>query len=78
MKNVIYDIVGKRIKGVIAKEGPGPSHQLFLVFDDDTYLEFYAYSEIFSCGELSHGGADGVRQYMSTSHKIVNEHVLEG
>lgn len=43
MKPGYRKIVGKRITGLVAKEGRIP-RQLFLLFDDDTYLEFYGES----------------------------------
>lgn len=43
MESKLTRILGKRIKAVVHAgcTGPGPHNQLFLVFDDDTYYEFY-------------------------------------
>jgi hypothetical protein len=39
----LKQIVGKTIAGIVTHEGAGagPRHQLFLIFTDNTYLEFY-------------------------------------
>lgn len=62
-------ILGKTISGVIIKKGErsSPSMQLFLLFDDNTYFEFWSwgdYSGLSAAGGLDRGGAEEVRRYM--------------
>ncbi|HEY9785227.1 MAG TPA: hypothetical protein V6D17_07485 [Candidatus Obscuribacterales bacterium] len=50
-------IVGKRISRVIVAEGAAaPKYQLFLLFDDNTYFEMYADSELKFSGSTYEGG----------------------
>jgi hypothetical protein len=77
MKSGVKDIVGKRIIGVVVKSlerGNAANDQVFLIFDDNTYFEFYG---DFSCtSAVDRGGIDEVRRYMSSSYKIDLEHYL--
>ena len=42
LREEISEIVGKRIKGLVAKkQRETPRTQLFLMFDDGTYIELY-------------------------------------
>ena len=42
-KAAVETIIGKTVKHVVVKEGSTPPQsQVFLVFTDDTYYEFYA------------------------------------
>lgn len=75
-------IVGKTISGVIIKRGDtrrgSPSHQLFLIFDDDTSYEFWVsgeYSELKGAAGLDKGGVEAVRNYMP-GMKIIFEKLL--
>ncbi|MDH4227154.1 MAG: hypothetical protein OEV59_05310 [Deltaproteobacteria bacterium] len=67
-------IVGKKISGIIAKAGERPpAKQVFLLFDDGTYFEFYG-DDINSTKSTSSGGVKEVREYMSThDRKIIYE-----
>ncbi len=40
---ILKHIIGKTIDGIVIQEnqGAGPLYQLFIVFTDNTYLEFY-------------------------------------
>lgn len=66
MKTAVYGILGKTIKAVIMKERQdAPRAQLFLVFSDDTYYEFYcAGNWISATGGVDSGGIEAVRRYM--------------
>jgi hypothetical protein len=65
MKSAAGRIVGKTIAGIIVKKGNGPPRsQVFLLFDDDTYYEFYADAKISGAGGVDQGGPDAVRAYM--------------
>ena len=44
IRDAAQEIVGKTIAGFIVKEGKHPKEQVYLVFDDDTYFEFFAAS----------------------------------
>jgi hypothetical protein len=65
-------LLGQRIVGAMLKEGEGPASQLFLIFKDGTYTEFYADDRIrMSAGWP--GGAKRARAYMASTHKITHE-----
>jgi hypothetical protein len=42
-KETLQDVIGKTIRSIVFRSGRHvhPETQLFLVFEDDTYLEFY-------------------------------------
>lgn len=63
MKSGPRDIIGKTIAQVIvAKNDRDPRQQVFIVFDDDTWFEFYGAS--FNCaGGVSRGTAADARDY---------------
>lgn len=77
MNEMIKKIVGKRIHGVVVKEGHGPASQVFLVFDDDTHYELYAETEIHGIKGIDTGGMDTVRAYMAPRNTIILEHAAE-
>lgn len=78
MKGAFDQIVGKRIKGVVAKQSSRPpENQLFLLFSDDTYFEVYGQS-MCGCNGIDRGGLETVRNYMvSPERKITLESVDE-
>ncbi len=47
---------GKTIAHVIIKEGTSPRAQVFLVFTDSTYYEFYSESPINGSSDIDVGG----------------------
>ena len=57
MKPGLGDIVGKTIFSIVVADcKSGPRHQVFLVFSDGTYFEFYG--ESFNCNDgVCHGDA---------------------
>jgi hypothetical protein len=57
---VLPRLVGKTISHVVLKEGKGPRAQLFLVFADGTYYEFYADSSIDGAAGIDRGGLSTV------------------
>lgn len=64
MKSGISEIVGKTIKGVVVntRNRNTPREQVFLIFDDGTYFEFYG--KEFSCaGGVDKGGAGEALRY---------------
>ncbi len=68
MKNGLKDIVGRRIRQVVvaSNDGPGPGQQVFFIFDDGTYFEFYG--EDFNCTAcVDRGGASEV---MIHAHRV--------
>ncbi len=65
LKDALPELLGKRICGAVVKQGDrSPRMQLFLVFDDDTYYEFYTDSVIHGTGGVDSGDIEYVRQYM--------------
>lgn len=56
-KESLKEVIGKTIRSVIFRSGldANPETQLFLVFEDDTYFEFYG-QEIGCVRSLSEGG----------------------
>lgn len=72
MKQAIRQIVGKRISGVIVKEGRRrPRSHLFLLFDDGTYYEMHG--NIRNARGLAYGGPEKARVYLSETMRIVVE-----
>lgn len=65
MKSEIRQILGKTINGVVVKEGEQhPRSQVFLLFSDGTYYEFYG-KFIQGTSGVDRGGIEEVRQYMA-------------
>jgi hypothetical protein len=62
---LLKQIVGKTIAGIITREGvgAGPRYQLFVIFTDNTYLEFYG--DISWSTHLETGDVETVKQYAS-------------
>ena len=74
-KAAVETIIGKTVKHVVVKEGATPPQsQVFLVFTDDTYYEFYAtYGTISGAGAIDTGGVEAVRRYMGGEKRVVYE-----
>jgi hypothetical protein len=66
MKPGVKNIVGKTIAAVLVKERANtPRGQVFLVFSDGTYFEFYATEgNIQGASDLRHGTFGDVKAYM--------------
>jgi hypothetical protein len=62
---LLKQIVGKTIAGIITREGveAGPRYQLFMIFTDNTYVEFYG--DIGWSTHLESGGIGTVRDYLT-------------
>lgn len=75
MKASIRSLIGKTITGVIVKQGGPVKQQVFLLFSDDTYFEFYSSERMGYSGELSAGDASAVREYMADAQKIVIDEI---
>jgi hypothetical protein len=58
-------IVGKTIAGMVTRGawGAGPRYQLFMIFIDNTYLEFYG--DMGWSTRLESGDVETVKQYAS-------------
>ncbi|HWE42942.1 MAG TPA: hypothetical protein VG432_10570 [Gemmatimonadaceae bacterium] len=65
-KPAVADIIGKTIEHIVVKEGDRqPRSQVFLVFTDGSYYEFYsATGAIVGAGGLDVGGIEAVRGYL--------------
>ena len=64
MKSGVSEIIGKTIKGVVVstRNKNTPREQVFLVFDDGTYFEFYG--KEFTCASgLDKGGVGEALRY---------------
>jgi hypothetical protein len=62
MKDGIQQVIGKTISGVIVAKAQGrKSQQVFLVFNDETYFEFFGDS-FTGGGGVDQGGLERVRQ----------------
>jgi hypothetical protein len=61
----LKQIVGKTITGIVAREGvgTGPRYQLFVIFTDNTYLEFYG--DMGWSTHLETGDVEIIKQYAS-------------
>ena len=72
----LNETLGKRIKGVIVKEGvDAMTQRLFITFDDNTTLEIYG-KELNNSKGLWPGGMEWVRGYLP-DNKIVCEYFEE-
>ena len=62
---LLKQIVGKTIAGIVTHEGMGigPRYQLFMIFTDNTYLEFYG--DMGWSSHLETGDVETVKQYAS-------------
>ena len=65
-KESLKEVIGKTIRSVVFRSGLGvnPETQLFLVFEDDTYFEFYG-QEIGFVRSLSTGDITQAVDYAS-------------
>lgn len=70
---ILHQIVGKTISGFIFREGngAGPWYQLFIVFSDNTYLEFYG--DLSWNNSLEAGDLEAARQYAASFKGMVEE-----
>lgn len=76
VKDEVEKIIGRRISGVVIKHNNDNraelSSQLFLLFDDNTYYEFYTNdSPIGTTGGVDQGGLKEVLAYMNNTLKPV-------
>jgi len=62
---LLKQIIGKTIAGIVTREGvgAGPRYQLFMIFTDNTYLEFYG--DTGWSTHLETGDVETVKQYAS-------------
>ena len=62
---LLKQIVGKTIAGIVTHEGmgAGPRYQLFVIFTDNTYLEFFG--DMDWSTHLETGDVETVRQYLA-------------
>ncbi len=75
MKGSIRSLVGHSITGVIVKQGGTVAQQVFLLFADGTYFEFYSRERMGYSGTLERGDAEVIRSYMSDTQQIVIDQV---
>jgi hypothetical protein len=68
---ILPALVGKTIAHIVLKEGSSPTGQLFLVFTDGTYYEFYSESSIDGTTSFDGGGLAAAIRYMAPRQKIV-------
>lgn len=75
MKNGLDSILGKTITGIIANESEHtPKSQVFLLFQDNTYTEFYClYDTIHGIGGVRRGDINDVKKIIGDDHNIVFE-----
>lgn len=72
MRHDLQNIVGKQIKGVVVTEGQSdPRSQVFLIFSDETYYEFYSPCAISWTSYAYSGGLEEVKNYMPHQGIIV-------
>jgi hypothetical protein len=63
-------LVGKTIAHIVLKAGDSPASQLFLLFTDGTYYEFFG-GPIAGANGIDRGTLEDVLRYMSPPQKIV-------
>ncbi len=75
MKDGIREIIGKTISGVVVKiNSRQPRSQVFLVFTDDTFFEFYCLnSDILGISGVLKGGFEYVKEPHSEHSVIIRE-----
>lgn len=76
IKDEVEQIVGRRIVGVVIKHRDKPeaavTSQLFLLFEDGSYYEFYTYNcSVSTTGGVVQGGLNEVLAYMGDTLKPV-------
>lgn len=62
---LLKQILGKTIAAIVTREGAGagPRYQLFVIFTDNTYLEFYG--DIGWSTHLETGDVETVKHYLT-------------
>ncbi len=71
MRGKFEDLLGRRIKGVVVKESQRhPENQVFLLFSDGTYFEFYGASMRGANG-ICWGDLESVRRYMAAPDRPI-------
>lgn len=74
IKDGVRKILGKRVAGVMVKNSANtPRAQVFLVFNDGTYYEFYSSVEISSGGSIDPGGRKEIIEYMGKTTSLIFE-----
>ncbi len=60
---LLEQVIGKTIAGIVIREGAGagPRYQFFVIFTDNTYLEFYGAMDWST--HLETGDVETVKQY---------------
>jgi hypothetical protein len=74
LREEISEIVGKRITGLVAKkQGTAPRTQVFLMFDDGTYIELYGTStgEIQWYRGCDTGGLQEIESYVAQGYSPI-------
>lgn len=64
-------LAGKTIANVIVAEGTSPVSQLFFVFTDGTYYEFFSESAIDGGTQIHSGDAEHVRALARGSQRLI-------
>ncbi|CAG0994781.1 hypothetical protein ANRL2_03481 [Anaerolineae bacterium] len=71
----LYTLLGKKIKHIVTVTNVGhPPDQLFLVFGDDTYFEFFG-DNIEVAARLYPGGVEAVLHYVRDSGSEITQFV---
>ena len=75
-KSGVQKIIGKRIKGVVLKKLPNRPHsQLYLIFPDGTYFEFYTDGDqICATSAPYEGGLQEARGNQGKEHVVLEYH----
>lgn len=76
MQPYLEETLGKTIQGIIVKEceSGSPANQVFLVFEDGTFFEFYSISgEIMAAKGIKPGAYGFVREYMGPECRKIIE-----
>lgn len=80
MQPYLEEMLGKTIHAVIVKEREKgtPNSQIFLVFDDGSFFEFYSMSDnILAAKGVKHGTLADVRKYMDATCSNVLEAAID-
>ena len=75
MKDEVRQVLGRTISGVIVKDrDKHPKSQVFLLFTDGTYYEFYG-DYISGTGGVNRGDRQAVLQYMPSGKVVFDVHL---
>ena len=72
MKGAFEEIIGKTISGVYCRDNEGmPRTQIYLTFDDETYIEIYSNNLMSASSRIDKGNIEFIRNDVHRKGKVV-------